>query len=67
MDQTQVRCIGVERFADSLSISKHTARRWIAERKVGSVRLGRRVLIPVAEVERLLERGYIPAKRVLGD
>ena len=45
-----------------LEISPHTLRAWIAVRKVGVVRLGRAVRIPLTEIERLIERGQSPAR-----
>jgi excisionase family DNA binding protein len=39
-----------------------TWRKWIAERRVTVVRLGRAVRIPVEEVERLLSENTVPAR-----
>jgi excisionase family DNA binding protein len=39
-----------------------TWRKWIAERRIGVVRLGRRVFVAESEVRRFLEQGTIPAK-----
>ena len=51
----------VEQAAADMCVSVHTIRAWIARRKIGSVRLGRAVRVPVSEIERLVERGTIPA------
>jgi excisionase family DNA binding protein len=51
----------VKEAALDLSVSEHTVRAWVATRKIGSVRLGRSVRIPAAEIERLVERGTVPA------
>lgn len=51
----------VEQAAADLGLSVHTIRAWIARRKIGHVRLGRAVRIPISEIERLIERGTVPA------
>ena len=47
----------VAEAAEALGLSVHTVRSWIAQRRIGHVRLGRAVRVPVAEIHRLLERG----------
>jgi excisionase family DNA binding protein len=47
--------------ASELGLAPITLRTWIAKRKIGCVRLGRSLRIPVSEIERLIERGTIPA------
>lgn len=59
MDSSRPRT--VEQAAYELGLSKHTLYAWIAQRKIGHVRLGRAVRIPAAEITRVLERGTIPA------
>lgn len=51
----------VEEAAAELSLSKATIRAWIAQRRIGHVRLGRAIRIPAAEIERLLGVGFVPA------
>ena len=51
----------VEQAAADLSVSIHTIRAWVARRKIGSVRLGRAVRIPLAEIQRLIDAGTLPA------
>jgi hypothetical protein len=46
------------------SISKWTWRRWAYEGKVASVKLGRRLVIPVAEIERLVTEGTRPSTEI---
>ena len=46
-----------------LEISPHTLRAWIAMRKIGVVRLGRSVRVPQAEIDRLMDAGWIPPSR----
>ena len=46
-----------EEAAELLGISPWTVRKWLSTNKVRAVRLGRRVLIEPAEIERLIEEG----------
>ena len=55
--------ISVTQAASDLGLSVHTMRAWISQRRIGYVRLGRAVRIPESEVLRLLEEGFVPAKR----
>ena len=42
-------------------VSRWTWRRWAYDGKVGSVKLGKRLLIPVAEIDRLVSENTRPA------
>ena len=53
----------VSEAAQELNLQPSTMRAWIAQRRIGHVRLGRAVRIPAAEIQRLLEAGYVPAER----
>ena len=53
----------VEEAATALGLSVSTLRAWVATRRIGFCRLGRAIRIPEAEIERLVERGFIPAVR----
>jgi excisionase family DNA binding protein len=53
----------VEEAANELNLSKATIRAWIAQRRLGHVRLGRAIRVPVAEIRRVLEAGYVPPQR----
>ena len=53
----------VEQAAAELNLSRATIRAWIAQRRLGHVRLGRAIRIPAEEVRRVLEAGYVPATR----
>ena len=48
--------------AEELGLSIHTIRAWIANRKIGYVRLGRAIRIPAAEIRRLLDANAVPAE-----
>lgn len=53
--------LSVPDFAAALNISVACARRWILERRVAIVKLGRLVRIPSTEVERVVNAGFRPA------
>jgi excisionase family DNA binding protein len=38
-----------------------TIRRWVAERRIASVKLGSRVFVPESEIERLIKEATRPA------
>lgn len=53
----------VRQAAHELNVSAHTIRAWVAQRRLGHVRLGRSIRIPTAAIEQLLEQGFTPAKK----
>ena len=56
----------VAQAAAELNLSRATIRAWLAQRRLGYVRLGRAVRIPVSEIQRVLEAGYVPPEREQG-
>jgi excisionase family DNA binding protein len=50
----------VNEFAEALGITRAGVRRWLLERRLTSIRLGRLVRIPRSEIERLVESGLRP-------
>ena len=57
----------VREAADELSLSEHTIRSWLAQRKLSYTRLGRAIRIPQEEIQRLREGGWVPARRHVGE
>lgn len=49
--------LSIERAAQVLGISPWTVRRYIATKKIRSVRIGRRVLLEQQELERIVDEG----------
>ncbi len=49
--------VDVREAARLLSVSPHSIRRWIRTGRLHAIRLSRRVLVPVAECERLAREG----------
>jgi excisionase family DNA binding protein len=62
MPQQPSVLLSVQEFADALNITVACARRWILERRVATVKLGRLIRIPASEVQRLVESGLRPAR-----
>ena len=58
----QCRAVSVDRAAELLSLSPHTIRKYVVERRLYSVRGGRRVLTPMDTVEKVLREG-VPRSR----
>ena len=52
----------VHEFAKALNVTPACIRRWIMERKVVTIKLGRLVRIPPDEVQRLIQIGIRPAE-----
>jgi excisionase family DNA binding protein len=53
--------LSIGEAAQRLGLRPVTVRQWAAARKCARVKLGRRVLIPLSEIERLIEAATIPA------
>ena len=53
----------VREAAHELSLSIHTVRAWVAQRRIAHVRLGRAIRIPASEIRRVLQAGLRPAQR----
>jgi len=49
--------------AEMLGLKESTIRAWIARRRIGIVRLGRAIRVPLEEADRLIAEGTIPPKR----
>ena len=47
----------VNEFADALGVTRSCIRRWILERRISVIKLGRLVRIPVSEADRLMTEG----------
>jgi excisionase family DNA binding protein len=54
--------MNVAEFASALGITKACVRRWILERKITSVKIGRLVKLPASEVARIVDAGLRPAR-----
>jgi excisionase family DNA binding protein len=61
--QAKPRVVSVEETARILSVSSLTIRRLLKDRKIASVHVARRVMIPTEAIDDLLEKGSVPARR----
>lgn len=57
----QTELLTVQDFASALQVTKACVRRWISERKITTVKIGRLVRIPTEEIDRLVSKGKRPA------
>ena len=55
--------VSIREAADRLAISTATIRRWVAQRRLPAVRLGRAVRIRESDIVALIRWGYRPAPR----
>lgn len=62
MGNSEVGLLSVPQVAERLSVTPACIRRWILERRVATIKLGRLIRIPTSEVERLLRDGLRPAR-----
>jgi excisionase family DNA binding protein len=54
----------VQEFSETLNITVACTRRWLLERRVSCIKLGRAIRIPHTELERLLTAGLRPARPI---
>jgi excisionase family DNA binding protein len=55
--------MGIRDAAARLGISHWVLRKYVREGRLRAVRIGRRVLLEAAEIQRLIERGRVGAQR----
>jgi excisionase family DNA binding protein len=56
--------MNVPQFAEALGVTTACVRRWILERKITSVKVGRLVKLPQSEVDRIIKAGLRPARGI---
>jgi hypothetical protein len=58
----EIRLLKIDDFAAALGIKASCARRWVLERRISSVKVGRRLIrIPAGEITRIVREGLRPA------
>ena len=62
MHETTKKLLTVAEFAEALGMTQAGVRRWVLERRICTIRLGRLCRIPAEEVDRLVAEGLRPAK-----
>lgn len=60
----EVKLLSVAELEISTGVSKWTWRRWAYDGKIASVKLGKRLLVPASEVDRMIAAGTRPAVEV---
>jgi len=61
--QAKPRVVSVDEAARTLGLKPSIIGAWIGARKMASVHLGRRGMIPVEAIDEIIEKGFIPARR----
>ncbi len=56
------KLLSVPQFAEEIGVTHACIRRWLLERKICHVKLGKLVRIPAEEVSRLVTEGFRPAR-----
>ena len=54
--------LSVPQVAERLGVTVACIRRWIFERKIATVKLGRLIRVPASELDRLVDAGLRPAR-----
>ena len=62
MDPSDVVLLSVPQVAERLNVTRACIRRWILERRVAVVKVGRLIRIPASEIDRLVQSGFRPAR-----
>lgn len=63
MQNQKSNLLTVQEAAAELGLAAITIRVWLAQRRMGHVKLGRSVRIPASEVSKIIEKGFVPAER----
>lgn len=59
--KTEAQYLGVAEAEVRTGVSRWTWRRWAYDGKIASVKLGKRLVIPTSEIQRVIDRGMRPA------
>jgi len=62
MDPSEVVLVSVPQVAERLNVTRACIRRWILERRLAVVKVGRLIRIPASEIDRLIQSGLRPAR-----
>ena len=59
-----LQLLTVVQFATVLNVTPACVRRWLLEKRIASVKVGRRLIrIPATEAQRIIDEGLRPARR----
>ena len=62
MDPSEVVLLSVPQVAERLNVTRACIRRWVLERRLAVVKVGRLIRIPASEIDRLVQLGLRPAR-----
>jgi len=62
MNNAELTLLSIPQAAERLNVTVSCVRRWALERKIATVKIGRLVRVPVAEIARLVAYGTRPAR-----
>jgi excisionase family DNA binding protein len=57
-----LKLLTIPEVAEALGVTVSCLRRWVLERKISTIRIGRLVRISPAELERIVRAGIVPAR-----
>lgn len=58
-DANQERVYSIDTAAELLAVSPWTIRKWVADRKITSAKLGARRVIPASEIKRIITESLV--------
>lgn len=59
MGNSEISLLSVRQVAERLGVTEAAIRRWLLERRIASVKVGRRLIrIPSSEITRILNAGF---------
>ena len=62
--ENQKHLLKVPEFAAALNITVACVRRWLLERKITGIKVGKRLIrIPASEAQRIIDEGLRPARK----
>ncbi len=67
MHQNDQQLLAVDEAARALSISIHTLRAWVSQKRIPYVKLGRRVLFRSEDLQAYINFHLVPARRFKGE
>jgi excisionase family DNA binding protein len=63
MSASDVVLLSVRQVAERLGVTEAAVRRWLLERRIASVKVGRRLIrIPSSEIGRIVDAGFRPVR-----
>jgi excisionase family DNA binding protein len=64
MQSSEAVLLTVPEAAKRLAIKESTVKAWLLRRRLAFVRVGRSVRVPLAEIQRVIAEGTVPAREL---